>query len=312
MVMACALVTDAVSAQRVSCGSSAGGGIINCNFCCNYDDGNGDVRCRGNECDSLSYRLDQCTTVCCRQNCKDPSPSQPPLLPPPPSPSLPPQPPSPPPTPPLPPLPPLSPPSPPRIFMSVIELGDEHACGIWDNGQASCWGDNSNGESTVPSVPSPHNVSSISCGYKYSCYVTFDGQGTCWGASNSHGENGVPTLSGGDTWATIAAGGYTEDGHTCGVTTASNMHCWGDGTYQGYSWPANSQQSMWGSTNKLRPTALGSGEKWSTVALSSGAYHTCGLTTLGNAHCWGYNYEGQCNVPTLPAGRTWKSISAGV
>ena len=196
--------------------------------------------------------------------------------------------------------------------MNVIELGYAHACGIWDNGQASCWGDNSNGESTVPSG-SP-DVSRISCGYKYSCYVTVNGQGTCWGASNSNGENDVPTLSGGGTWATIAAGGYSEDGHTCGVTSASDMYCWGDGTYKGYSWPANSEQSMWSGSgiNKLRPTDLESGERWSTVALSSGAYHTCGLTTQGNAHCWGYNFEGQCNVPTLPAGRKWRSISAGV
>ena len=29
------------------------------------------------------------------------------------------------------------------------------------------------------------------------------------------------------------------------------------------------------------------------VQISTGSYHTCGLTARGDAYCWGYNYYGQ-------------------
>ena len=35
------------------------------------------------------------------------------------------------------------------------------------------------------------------------------------------------------------------------------------------------------------------------VEIRCGDYHTCGIDELGEVRCWGWNLEGQVDVPTL-------------
>ncbi len=53
-------------------------------------------------------------------------------------------------------------------------------------------------------------------------------------------------------------------------------------------------------------TTLTSSTEWKSISV--GLLHSCGITQSGEAHCWGYNYYGQTNVPE---GKTWDSIAAG-
>jgi alpha-tubulin suppressor-like RCC1 family protein len=53
--------------------------------------------------------------------------------------------------------------------------------------------------------------------------------------------------------------------------------------------------------------------------LAVGGYHSCALSTAGDAYCWGSNYDGQVTgtgdaaAPRLvPGGHKWKSITAGL
>ncbi|MFN5933617.1 MAG: RCC1 domain-containing protein, partial [Roseiflexaceae bacterium] len=59
-------------------------------------------------------------------------------------------------------------------------------------------------------------------------------------------------------------------------------------------------------------------------AITSGSEHSCALTSMGTAYCWGRNYEGQVGngtvgsagfeIPTavtMPAGAAFTQISAG-
>lgn len=78
----------------------------------------------------------------------------------------------------------------------------------------------------------------------------------------------------------IATGGY----HTCALTTAGAVQCWGRNS--------NGQLGDSGNTNHNTPqqvTGLTSG----VAAIAAGDYHTCARTTAGAVQCWGWNIFGQ-------------------
>ena len=84
----------------------------------------------------------------------------------------------------------------------------------------------------------------------------------------------------GHTWASIAAG----ESHTCAVTTAGDAYCWG---YNGFG-----QFGDGTTTNRSTPVLVSGGQTWASV--TSGWFrHTCGVTTGGEAYCWGLNSDGQ-------------------
>jgi alpha-tubulin suppressor-like RCC1 family protein len=119
-----------------------------------------------------------------------------------------------------------------------------HTCAVADDGKVWCWGGNADGElgdgTTVDRVhpvlvrglPSP--AVSASAGYGNTCALLDDGHAYCWGG-NQVGQTDptattpdsilVPALVGPDlTFASIHAG----NGHTCAVTSAGEVYCWGN------------------------------------------------------------------------------------
>jgi hypothetical protein len=54
-------------------------------------------------------------------------------------------------------------------------------------------------------------------------------------------------------------------------------------------------------------TNVPTGKTWSSI--TSGGEHSCGVTTSGEGLCWGYNHFGQTSVP---GGKTWASFTAGL
>ena len=81
-------------------------------------------------------------------------------------------------------------------------------------------------------------------------------------------------------WATVSAGGS----HTCGVTTAGTVECWGRDRRGQSSPPAGTFKSV-----------------------SAGASHTCALTKEGKAVCWGANFQ----MESSPPPSTFRTVSAG-
>jgi alpha-tubulin suppressor-like RCC1 family protein len=85
-------------------------------------------------------------------------------------------------------------------------------------------------------------------------------------------------------FVSISAGGQTEDSHTCAIRADQKAYCWGKASRFG-------QLGSGFFTNSPTPVAVATSELFSAV--EAGGYHTCGMTTVGSIHCWGYNAYGQ-------------------
>lgn len=185
------------------------------------------------------------------------------------------------------------------LEVSQLALGHSHTCVVTAAGGAKCWGSNADGQlGNGSQVNSPvpvdviglnSGVTSIAAGYRHSCAVTTAGAVKCWGG-NPNGQLGngstngslfpanVSGLSSGV--ASVSARGH----HSCALTTARGVKCWGNGYY--------GQLGNGGTSNATVPvnvTGLSSG----VAMLSAGNRHTCVVTTAGAAKCWGSNQWAQ-------------------
>ena len=207
-----------------------------------------------------------------------------------------------------------------------------HTCAITTTGQAYCWGMNSYGQlgnnsttnsSTPVAVQMPAGVSfqSIAAGVFHTCAITTTGKAYCWGA-NPHGQLGnnsttnsstpvAVQMPAGVSFQSIAADYY----HTCAITTTGQAYCWGMNSY--------GQLGNNSTTNSSTPVAVQMPAGVSFQSIAAGVFHTCAITTTGQAYCWGMNSYGQLgnnsttnsSTPVavqMPAGVSFQSIAAGV
>ncbi|HVZ51555.1 MAG TPA: Ig-like domain repeat protein [Pseudolabrys sp.] len=144
---------------------------------------------------------------------------------------------------------------------SPLVAGDSHTCAVTSAGGVKCWGNNAYGQlgnatnsQTFNPNPTPLDVAGLSSGV-----------------------------------VALAAGAY----HTCALTSAGGVKCWGSNTYGQLGNTTNNNSSAANPTPVDVP-GLSSG----VVALTAGLTHTCALTSAGGVKCWGSNYFGQLGNAT--------------
>ena len=219
---------------------------------------------------------------------------------------------------------------------TTIAAGTYNACAILENQSMVCWGDNEYGQlgdgtTTGSAVPIYVNVAAnetpveVTVGQVTACALMESGNIYCWG-SGYYGKMGdgepwiddyvntemrqvlLPEGQGGQT---VSISG----GHICTILDNGDVYCWGRG---------NQGQLGYGGTSNLNiPTKVNLPGQRSAIAISTGTFMTCAITTDGMGYCWGENDEGQLGNGTtnsrrttpaevlFPPGYTPVSISAG-
>lgn len=199
----------------------------------------------------------------------------------------------------------------------AIAAGVDHTCALDEDGIAYCWGANDHGQlgdgtrtgrfAPAP-VARPANAppfARIYAGDAYSCALDTAGRASCWGANfdgrlgaGSLEESPVPTAVLGEDvggtivpieFAELSLGGNpsgTRNTLTCGVSTDGVAYCWGANDVQASGIGAG-EETLFAS----QPVRVEGGHTFLGVGV--GRAHACGLTTDGEALCWGDGALGQ-------------------
>jgi len=199
------------------------------------------------------------------------------------------------------------------VRFTSVAAGYWHVCGLATNGSIYCWGDNTFGElasgdtamsATPKQISGNDTYRFISSGSIHSCAIATNGHTLCWGA-NFSGQLGdgtqtrrlapveaAPGLSFASVHAERANSIFT---HTCGVTVAGEVYCWG--------WNSKTQLGATGTTDACTNIAGNSTFVCSYApvrvtglsgvsGLDAGLEHTCALAGR-QVYCWGDNAYGE-------------------
>lgn len=169
----------------------------------------------------------------------------------------------------------------------TLSGGLHHACGITVDGTGYCWGNNSGKSSNYELLPqrlnTPAALRDISSGLGHACALDVQDRRYCWG-SNLTGALGMATAGGREVaprraeeavrFASLSSG----LAHTCGVSEAGAVYCWGSSV---------AGELGDGSSSSLRPLPHPVSGDVKFASVSAGNTGTCALTPEGNAYCWG-------------------------
>ncbi len=211
-------------------------------------------------------------------------------------------------------------------LFDALSAGGYHTCGLESSGAAHCWGDNEEGQlgdgTTNPSsepgaVAGGYTFVALSAGGFHTCGITASGS-YCWGY-DADGELGTGATSapevcngqfpcgttpvavaGGHDFAALSAGQY----HSCGLqATNGAAYCWGNSELGQLGTGVTGPELCSGQYPcSSLPLAVARGLSY--AVMSSGAYHTCAVTTTEAAYCWGINADGQIGAASTESCQT--------
>ncbi|MAK77837.1 MAG: hypothetical protein CL992_00945, partial [Euryarchaeota archaeon] len=191
---------------------------------------------------------------------------------------------------------------PPGLNATAVSAGDDHTCGLMDDGSVWCWGMNDdlqvgtngtlNNLTPIEVLMSGSlNATAISAGGIHTCALLTNGSVACWGG-NEKGQLGFNTssftslpdtsvLPSGRNVTSISAGGS----HTCVLLDNGSAACWGD-----------NEQGQLGDGSRestTEPTYVNISSSRNVTSISAGGDHTCALLDNGTLFCWGDGGDGR-------------------
>ena len=240
------------------------------------------------------------------------------------------------------------------LTFASVSAGLSYSCGVTTAGVAYCWGVGDYGElggaSTTASTPVPVagglTFASVSAGGYHSCGLTTTGTAYCWGM-NTLGELGVGTttgpqqcqsgasyacsttpvpVAGGLTFSSVSSGAL----HSCGMTRSGAAYCWGNDVHDllgsgAIPFAGSEQCARMGLDQDWYPDTIpcsrgpkivGGGLVLAALSTGGEDWFACGLTSTGDAYCWGGDRgtdDLQSTAPVAVAGgQRFKMLSTGV
>lgn len=207
----------------------------------------------------------------------------------------------------------------------ALSVGAFHNCGVRVDGTVACWGDVRWDVVYDPSAPPTpvwqmpwegvFGIGQLAAGDMHHCQVTPEGRLSCFGYFNPDPAPGSRFSAASSGWAS-----------TCARDEAGLLQCFGQNGMMQDNLPAEPMRQFdLGYEHGCGVLALdGRARCWGREvdgktyapeglfrALSGGFMHSCGVRAEGYGECWGYNGEGQTDVPPLLPERGYLSVEAG-
>lgn len=175
-----------------------------------------------------------------------------------------------------------------------------HFCALDSAGGALCWGSNSRGQLGVGDLVDRKNPSAVSdaivfkmiaAGQHHTCGVSTQLEVYCWG-DNKGGQLGTSSVQIATTPLRVAGIPAVHDlavgnFQTCSLTLSGETWCWGRNEVGQLGQGVITDKSEAPLRVAGAPAFRSIASKWNW---------TCGLTSTGNAWCWGDNTLGQLGV----------------
>jgi len=185
---------------------------------------------------------------------------------------------------------------------SASSIGGAYSCALKIDNTVECWGDNNDGQTTVPKGLI---AKQIALGTYHACALKIDNTVECWG-NNDAGQTTVPK---GLIAKQIASGWF----YSCALKTDNTVECWGwnisnqtqvpdnlkakqiaSGLWHSCALKADNTVVCWGNNN-FKQAKVPDNLKAQQIALRRG--YTCALKTDNTVECWGNNTRNQTQVP---------------
>ncbi|MDZ4085011.1 MAG: hypothetical protein U1E10_18865, partial [Bdellovibrionales bacterium] len=197
-----------------------------------------------------------------------------------------------------------------------FSLNATSACAV-SQGKGFCWGGNANNhlgvgavtKTPITSLTPQVDFASVSLG-RGGCGITPTGKLWCWGANDldsiivtgnvgdgtTHKRNAIVHVNPAETYLSVSFGTR----HTCAITTANVLKCWGQNS--------DGQLGLGNTTPQYLPTNVGTGY----ASVSVGTQSTCAINQLNKLFCWGDNAFGQLGIGNNTDFTTPQAVMAGM